>query len=105
MFLFPGFHEYKDSKERFSESLELLNQKRELAEEVKSFEYVGYAYIKYNLESESDMICVPYRGTLTEREIEEDLTPLQFGDKKQIKALKYLEYLQLARKYYKNNNV
>lgn len=105
MFLFPGFHEYKDSKERFSESLELLNQKRELAEEVKSFEYVGYAYIKYNLAFKSDMIHVPLGEILTEKEIEEELTPLQFGDKKQIKALEYLEYLQLARKYYKNNNV
>lgn len=95
-FLFPDFYKSKDS---FSESLKLLIKRRELEEKVRDFEYMGYAYIKSNLEFKSDMIYIS-KEIITEEEINEELNPLKLGNKKQIKYLKHLEYLQLARKYY-----
>lgn len=96
-FLFQDFYESKDG---FSESLKLLIKRRELEEKVRDFEYIGYAYIKHNLEFKSDMIYIPSRGIITEKEINEELNPLKFGDKDQMKYLEHLEYLQLAREYY-----
>ena len=95
-FLFQDFYESKDG---FSESLKLLIKRRELEEKVRDFEYMGYAYIKYNLEFKSDMIYIS-EEIITEEEINEELNPLKFGNKKQMKYLEHLDYLQLARKYY-----